>query len=717
MDILTLAMAKNSTSSTPGQKGDTGNGIKSTVMNDNYTLTIEFTDGTSYTTPSIRGEKGETGSKGAKGDKGDTGAQGIQGIQGEKGDKGETGDSAYEIAKKNGFVSTEEEWLESLKVDESTVKSIVDKVVEDSVNEISENISQLSDEIDDLSEDITDLENEISSRDIVVSKSGTTIVATDSSEDTPEGLSVYGKSTQDSTTGKNKLNNTVTSKTSNGITITVNGNKSITLNGTATTGFSLHISGGYDNTEPIFSYKAGVKYAISTKVSSVELLLYSRQTGGWENVVTNAVKIFSPSTDGYITDILTYISEGTVFNNVTIYPQIEEGAVETEYESYTGGIPSPNPDYPQELESCENTEVGVYGGNLLPYPYTFNTSTTGGLTYTANDDGSITVTGTKTGTSYFNLIGGIINDYATEKIVYRKNIYILIESGYRLSARLTDGTYINGITTDNIKNKSIGALYVESTHANNTVVNEVIHPLISYVNINEWKPYTKQSLTIPYTLCGIPVTDASIANYTDDDGQMWVCDEADFERGVFVQRVLKSKLTKENYIWSTIQYTGIKENHTNFRVEIEGLKENGYVFSNALPMKKNIWGYDVLGCRLIKGNSIDFTMPYEALGITKDATENERVSAMKTYLDSHEIYFYAELNTPIETPLSQEELEAYKALTMNYPTTTILTNNGAGMKVEYVADTQNHIEQNYVPVAKYTALEARVSALEQNALS
>ena len=63
MDILTLAVAKNSASSTPGQKGDTGNGIKSTVMNDDYTLTIEFTDGTSYTTPSIRGEKGETGSK------------------------------------------------------------------------------------------------------------------------------------------------------------------------------------------------------------------------------------------------------------------------------------------------------------------------------------------------------------------------------------------------------------------------------------------------------------------------------------------------------------------------------------------------------------------------------------------------------------------------------------------------------------------------------
>ena len=90
MDILTLAVAKNSASSTPGQKGDTGNGIKSTVMNDDYTLTIEFTDGTSYTTPSIRGEKGETGSKGTKGDKGDTGASGKNGANGSNGVDGKS---------------------------------------------------------------------------------------------------------------------------------------------------------------------------------------------------------------------------------------------------------------------------------------------------------------------------------------------------------------------------------------------------------------------------------------------------------------------------------------------------------------------------------------------------------------------------------------------------------------------------------------------------
>lgn len=78
-----------------------------------------------------------------------------------KGDKGDTGDSAYIIAVNNGFKGTEEEWLESLKVDESTVESIVNKVVEDSVNEISENISKLSGDIVEVKNDLSQLSAEI----------------------------------------------------------------------------------------------------------------------------------------------------------------------------------------------------------------------------------------------------------------------------------------------------------------------------------------------------------------------------------------------------------------------------------------------------------------------------------------------------------------------------------------------------------------------------
>ena len=44
-----------------------GRAIQSTVLNADYTLTIRYTDGTSYTTPSIRGTTGATGADGADG--------------------------------------------------------------------------------------------------------------------------------------------------------------------------------------------------------------------------------------------------------------------------------------------------------------------------------------------------------------------------------------------------------------------------------------------------------------------------------------------------------------------------------------------------------------------------------------------------------------------------------------------------------------------------
>ena len=60
-----------------GLKGDTGVGITGATLNANYTLTISFSDGTSYTTPSIRGETGATGETGPTGATGATG-NGIQ---------------------------------------------------------------------------------------------------------------------------------------------------------------------------------------------------------------------------------------------------------------------------------------------------------------------------------------------------------------------------------------------------------------------------------------------------------------------------------------------------------------------------------------------------------------------------------------------------------------------------------------------------------------
>lgn len=66
-------------------------------------------------------------------------------------------------------------------------------------------------------------------------------------------------------------------------------------------------------------------------------------------------------------------------------------------------------------------------------------------------------------------------------------------------------------------------------------------PIIATVSESTaYSPYREQLLTLPTPngLPGIPVT--SGGNYTDQNGQQWVCDEVDLERGVRVQRIDKS---------------------------------------------------------------------------------------------------------------------------------------------------------------------------------
>lgn len=60
-----------------GIKGETGNGIASAVLNSDYTLTLNWTNGDHYTTPSIRGEQGRQGETGPTGPTGPTGSTGA----------------------------------------------------------------------------------------------------------------------------------------------------------------------------------------------------------------------------------------------------------------------------------------------------------------------------------------------------------------------------------------------------------------------------------------------------------------------------------------------------------------------------------------------------------------------------------------------------------------------------------------------------------------
>ena len=57
------------------------------------------------------------------------------------------------------------------------------------------------------------------------------------------------------------------------------------------------------------------------------------------------------------------------------------------------------------------------------------------------------------------------------------------------------------------------------------------------------------------------------------------------------------------------------------------------------------------------------------------------------------------LAAPIETPLSADELAAYRAMTSHKPNTTLCNDAGAGMAVDYIADTKNYIDKKIAAIA------------------
>lgn len=78
-----------------GPTGPAGNGIRSVRLNPDYSLTINFTNGTSINLGNIRGEQGPQGIQGIQGIKGDTGATGPRGPKGDQGEKGDPGEPAF----------------------------------------------------------------------------------------------------------------------------------------------------------------------------------------------------------------------------------------------------------------------------------------------------------------------------------------------------------------------------------------------------------------------------------------------------------------------------------------------------------------------------------------------------------------------------------------------------------------------------------------------
>lgn len=85
----------------------------------------------------------------------------------------------------------------------------------------------------------------------------------------------------------------------------------------------------------------------------------------------------------------------------------------------------------------------------------------------------------------------------------------------------------------------------------------------------------------------------------------------------------------------------------------------------------------------------------------------DNVEDFMDWLETNNVCSVAQLVTPIETPLSDEELAAYRVL-HTYDSTTVITTDDAlaEVEVDYLVKSKAYIEK------KLTAIESRLNALE-----
>lgn len=566
--------------------------------------------------------------------------------------------------------------------------------------------------------EITDRIGSISNNLFRVTKTGKSIVAEDSARYIPKGLRVFGGSEQKTTTGAQLFDASKLTKNHNSSLDILDEGYTIVATGGTIQGY-VHSSHSFNPSQ--FGFNGKSVYLIADNItSSCEestgsvAQAYFKDTNGAMQFY-NLYRGTNLSTKIDVPEYCTELTIGIYTNNtgkaldvdntVTVKGLRLSLSNNTPWEPYTGGIPAPNPEYPQEIVDTMLEEVGVYGKNLLNN--TAQSQTVKGVTFTVNDDKSVTANGTATGKTFLEVISGTlpsgtyilsagvyINDTTRMQIVDANDSTIV----YAMTSNASEKTF-----TLNSDANVIVQIRVESGYTANNIV---FKPMIRFASITDgtYKPCTKQSLAIttPNGLPGIKVTDATLATYTDENGQMWCSDEVDFERGVYVQRIVRKSYTKGNvFSGGNSQYffAGVGDNVLriqSFYCNIANHKTNNSEYGNCWITGD---GRLIIGNLDANGNPVYSTVD--------DLFENANINTVD---------ILGILADPIETPLSAEELEAYRALTMNYPTTTILNNANAHMEVEYVANTQNHIEQNYLSKSEFETLKTRISSIEKSIL-
>lgn len=407
-----------------------------------------------------------------------------------------------------------------------------------------------------------------------------------------------------------------------------------------------------------------------------------------------AAKDFLENTPTELTDALLdnhiawYNNPDSEVENVISEIQIEIGTEATDYEPYTGGQPSPSPDYPQQIVSAgSDGKIGVevrgknlvdiygYSASDIPSPeaerVSFNTYGTT-LSTTEKTDKLIVNQKIIDGASINSYTSGYFCIGINRKLENDKDYIItfnidVIQNPFSASVInvLFNGieAYKAKIIGDKVTVKAKNIEYRERQYVEVRTCGmsmEISNFMITEKDENTiYEPYYEsQSLSIS-TPTGLPAIPAdSDGNYTDANGQQWIADYVDLKRGKYVQMVNsltldgdKLKFVAKGNFWNLPQKTIVKP--SGYFVLSKYFSKRSFSMNSV---------YDFI-----------FTTKNQMAGLFETVDELNAFVAKK-YKENNPVVLYYFMREPIERDLTPEEIQAYHNL-VTYAGTTIVEND------------------------------------------
>ena len=331
---------------------------------------------------------------------------------------------------------------------------------------------------------------------------------------------------------KNLLKNNAVTQTVNGVTFTVNSDGSVTVNGTNTsssTGANFELC-GFKN------YGTGkLTASLNSTDSNLYMSVFDKNWVGVGIICDNEITWDNGNKERLVRLV---VKPGATINNVTVYPMIRYADITDDtYEPYSDNIDTRISQSSSNIAVNKST-LGYVKKNLLKNNAV--TQTVSGVTFTINDDKSITVNGTATAQISFvinNKVGLGIGNYILTGCPSGGSWNTFYLTAYASSAWLSAPDFGSGCK---IENKTVTQVVI-SIASGYTANNLTFKPMLCYADITDdtYEPYkeniderlikTKSDIAINKSTLGyqsknllkiVPrtITSGGVTCVIDDDG-------------------------------------------------------------------------------------------------------------------------------------------------------------------------------------------------------